>query len=174
MTDQNPLKGDRSAFDSLHFASFHASDLDEGQPTQHLPISTSFGDVPYFQGSFYSSQQLDHFLGTENFAVREILYDSLSPLVILTPPPDSYIIFCIVKVEEAFDGVGASMSIGVSGDEERYMASSDISLVIPCLNENYCIYHEDNTPEEIIIIFEPGLYSSTGIARIVLFYGMSK
>jgi hypothetical protein len=46
-----PLKGDRSAHDSVNYPGYHAKDLEDGTPIQHLPTGPSSGDVPVWDGS---------------------------------------------------------------------------------------------------------------------------
>ena len=46
-----PLKGDRSAWDSINYPEYHANDLENGTPIQHLPVNPAVGNIPRWDGS---------------------------------------------------------------------------------------------------------------------------
>lgn len=53
-----PIKSDRAARDSKNYPTFHATDLEDGTPMQHLPTATSVNDIPYWDGEKYVAGQV--------------------------------------------------------------------------------------------------------------------
>jgi len=45
-----PIKGDRSAHDSINYPGYHANDLENGTPIQHLPANPTVGNIPKWDG----------------------------------------------------------------------------------------------------------------------------
>jgi hypothetical protein len=97
-------------------------------------------------------------------ATKTILYNEVSPIKIISIDSSGALNTISVRVVSAWDGTGASLTIGVSGDQTKYFASSELDLT--CSD---CVFEKDFDeagPLEIYAYFAPGAGASAGQVRI--------
>lgn len=94
----------------------------------------------------------------------DINWDSSSPVSVLALPADQAINGIQAKVLTAFDGVGAAITVGVDGDEERYLAAvdSDLFLADTVFDKDA----DDTGPRTVKVWVTPGTGASQGVVRI--------
>lgn len=94
-------------------------------------------------------------------------FGDASPATVFTLSDAREIVLISLQVEEAFDGVGATASLGVTGQPELLMPAVDGALGTVGIYE-FSPREEldDNTP--IIITIVPGSGASTGRGQLVI------
>jgi hypothetical protein len=55
-------------------------------------------------------------------------YNDTSPVTIFTLPANTFLLSVTVEISTAFDGAIPSLAIGVSGDTDRHMLTSEIGV----------------------------------------------
>jgi hypothetical protein len=88
---------------------------------------------------------------------------STSPVTVFELPSGQALTNITVEILEAWDGVGASIEVGVPGDTDRYIEASDLTLGVLAL---FATHAYDVGVLTIIATINPGAGSTTGQARI--------
>lgn len=99
-------------------------------------------------------------------------FNSVSPLTIFTPPAGVTIRTVTVEVETAFDGVGAQLSVGITGNTALYMGTTDNELNTVAVFELTPYNEQGITPSPVIITFAPGSGATVGSARVTVEYSL--
>lgn len=133
----------------------------DGTSGQVLSTDAS-GNLSWTTVAVASNQVLSH---SEN-----VLFNSSTPIVIFTPPANSFIQKVIVDVDTAFDATGVNLSVGVVGTTSRYMGTTDIDLATVAVYEVEPMYQEDGTPEQVIITFNAGSGGAAGSCYVTVIY----
>lgn len=61
----------------------------------------------------------------DGYQFFDFAYGDAQPAVLFTALAGSRVVQCEIAITQSFDGIGASLSIGDTGDNERLMAASD-------------------------------------------------
>lgn len=92
-------------------------------------------------------------------------FDNVSPMLVLPLPANHALDNVEVEILTAWDGVGASLSLGTPVDPEAFMAAADIDLT------TVATYERDHAvlgPATILAYITPGVGASAGSARVQL------
>jgi hypothetical protein len=100
--------------------------------------------------------------------VQQEIFDqsTSSPLTIFTPPANALITMVQIEVTGAASGNSASVSVGISGDEDRDMDETDVNLKKAALFEVEPNTDVGGTPEAIILTVTPGSETFSGEVRV--------
>jgi hypothetical protein len=94
----------------------------------------------------------------------QIAFNATSPVAVFTVPSTQAIDNIEVHVLEAWDGAGASISLGVSGDTDRFIGPADCDLTVE--GRTYEVDRDDVGPVTIIATIVPGSGATAGIVRV--------
>lgn len=91
-------------------------------------------------------------------------YNSTSPVAVLSLPAGQSLNGIQMHVQTPFDGVGAQITVGIGGDQSRYMAAADSDLTIDDSVWEKDI--EDEGPQTVNVYVTPGSGATQGSVRI--------
>lgn len=94
----------------------------------------------------------------------DVAWDAASPVTVLNLPSGQALDKVQAKVKTAFDGAGAQVTIGIDGDQERYLAGneSDLSLADTVWERDA----SDAGPRTVKVWITPGSGATQGVVNI--------
>jgi len=108
-------------------------------------------------------------MGLKVMAAEEIAYGDTSPVSAFKVPANSLVVGLVAEVTQAWNGTGASVTVGVTGTTDRHAAAGDITEASLGLAAVWKPYHY-TADATIIVTVVPGTAASTGKIRIWLLY----
>lgn len=99
--------------------------------------------------------------------IRSVInYNDASPKSILALPAGQALAEVQVKVEVPFDGASPSITIGIDGDQERYLAAADSDLAVP--DSVWQKDLDDTGPKTVKVWITPGAGATQGRVTVQL------
>lgn len=89
------------------------------------------------------------------------VFNALSPVVIDTVQTGTILTTATINILEAFDGVGANVSVGTDTDHEKYIALSEIDITQAVTN-HVAINHQLTENETIKLFLNAGTLATGG------------
>lgn len=118
-----PLKGDRSAFDTVNYPDLHGADIAASTPTVHNPAGSTAGQVPRWDGSKWVAVEPDVVHRLSGW-----LADDAQTVTLGDIPAHACVLRTYVQVIEAFDSDGTDQAtVGYDADPDAYVTAVDVS-----------------------------------------------
>lgn len=167
-----PIRGDRSAHDSLNYPDDHASDLDAGTPVQHLPQNALTGQVPVWVVDEWIPQYVSGGSGSGSGGgggpsgiIAVVNYNEVTNQVIYSTLATEAIIQVTVEVSETWDGTGAYIKIGTDADDDYFFLQTDVDLTALAAYQKFFSFSGNN---DIEVTFSAGSGASQGQIKIII------
>lgn len=154
-----PLRSDRSAHNDVAYPELHAKDLDDGTPIHHLPDATDVGDMPVWDGTKWTITA-----GMSGGQSYEAAFGDASPATIFSIDAVT-LVEMQVQVTQVWNGTGASIKIGIDGDDDLFFETSETELTALAAFLKGFAY---DGPADIILTIVPGSGATTGTITITI------